>query len=220
MSMIGNEQDNERMLIDRFYMIDPMAHRNIVEYYESNREQIAYLADDKRLNIFSAYLDALYQLGHYSKYLKESRFMLESLYDCQYEFFDFRSILTETLYCRSRSLYELGYLSSAEGELIELLKLDRDNKQANRLIRVIFIQKKIELLQGISAVTIITSFSAAAIIGIELLYIRSFHSEWTTYFEWTRNILLSFSIVHFFVARLVLHIWSLADLRSKLKGGS
>lgn len=215
--MIGNEQDNERMLIDRFYMIDPTAHRNIVEYYESNREQIAYLADEKRLNIFSAYLDALYQLGQFSKYLKESQYMLESLYDCQYEFIDFRSILSDTLYCRSRSLFELGYLSRAESELVELLKLDRHNKEAKRLILGVFIQKKIDLLQGISAVTILTAFLAAAIIAVELLYIRPFYPEWTNSFEWTRNFLLSFSIVHFFIARLVLHVWSRSDLRSKLK---
>lgn len=213
MSNVGNYQDDDQVLLHRFHAIDPHELRDIVLYYESNRERIRFLPGDQQQQIFKSYLNALYYLGDYASYEAQCDQYIAMLFEAHPSDEDWRELLSEALYKKASAAFETGNASTAAATLDSLLEIDPYRPELTKLIRRVKTGQHIELLLGISAITIVSSALAAALIAVELFYIRPFAGEWTSLVANTRIAVFAFSIVHFFVAHAVLRLWKSREAR-------
>lgn len=217
MSGIKDFKENEQFLLQRFREIDPQEHRNIVAYYEENQDSIHLLPYLEQLRIHRSYITAIFELSDHSKYLSCCTDYIEKLFTGPTHKDSWREDLCDCLYKKAVSEYQCGQLDSAEKTVDELLKLDPDHKGLHQLIVKIRLSRRIDILQGISAITIFTTIFAAVVIAVELFYIRPFASSLIIPAEWLRISLFSFSVVHFFVAHLILRVWMKKEADEKVR---
>jgi hypothetical protein len=217
MSGIKDFKENEQLLLQRFREIDPQEHRNIVAYYEENQDSIHLLPHPEQLRIQRSYISALFELGDYNNYLEYCSGYIDKLFDGPMQKENWRSDLCDCLFKKAVSEYHNGQLDSSERTAVELLKLDPDFQGLRQLIIKIYLSRRIDILQGISAITIFSTILAAAVIAVELFYIRPFVSSWIIAAEWLRISLFSFSVVHFFVAHSILRLWMKKEADQKIR---
>lgn len=216
MNGTGNFKEDDQLLLKRFREIDPREPRSIVAYYEENSNKIAALSEKAQCHIHRSYVTALFDLGDHEKYAERCTDYISRLFETPHQIVNWRADLAECLYKKAYSENHLGNLPAATRTLEELIRLDPEYPGLARLSTRVLIHQKIDLLQGISAVTIFTTLLAAFVIAIELFFIRPFRPEWIIAAEYLRIGLFSFSIVHFFVAHALLRWWMLRVTENKL----
>lgn len=216
MNGTGNFREEEQLLLKRFREIDPKEPRSIIAYYEENANRIAALSEQDQCHIHRSYVTALFDLGDHEKYAVRCPDYIYRLFETAHNIPGWRNDLAECLYKKAYSENHLGNLPAAIRTLDELIMLDPDYPGLARLHSRVLIHQRIDLLQGISAVTILTTILAAAVIAVELFFIRPFRTDWILPAEYLRVGLFSFSIVHFFVAHALLRWWMHRITENKL----
>jgi len=207
MNSQGDYREDEHTLLKRFQEIEPNEYRNIVSYYEENQSSILLLTDADQHRMTRTYLNAVYELGDHIKYCKSCPDYIANLFDTSNGAEDWKKDLTECLYKRSSAQYQMGQLDQAEKTMDQLIRIDPHHPGVKKLFKKILLHKSIEVLQGISAITILTAILASVLIAIELFYIRPFKPEFIIPIETSRIALFSFSVMHFFVAHAIFRLW-------------
>ena len=204
------------MLLQRFSEIDPTDPRTLVAYYEQNAHQIAGLPDRDQRKIHRSYLMALYELEDFQGYIQQCPGYLARLFESNEHDPTWRDDLHKCLYRQARAAYETGDLGQSRRTFEELMRLDPDHPGLIRMYTKVLIHQKMDLLQGISAITILSALMAALVIAVELFYIRPFAAEWIASAEILRIGLFGFSIVHFFTAHALLYGWMYRKAQGQL----
>ena len=188
--------------------------REIIRFYEENKEDINALELNEFFELQVSYLCALFEFNEFDKFLALVDEAIEASIIHNIQFVDHENIYNKLLYLKAEALhYQLEYHQAAF-IFEELIKIDPyKDKYANAFSRT---KNKLipRYLKNSRAVSIVFFILTAVVIAAELLIIRNFLEDWISTFEWTRNILFVAGWLILIFGELT-HYWRVEQLVSK-----
>lgn len=193
----------------QFKELDKSSLRNIVQYVEKNRDAIEDLDSEEFFEVYATYCRALFDLGNYSKYIIESDQLLFISIDQNIYEFEGEDIYASTLFRKAAGLFNLGNHTEARQILIQLLKIDPENKDVKAFYKKL-IRSRYKLSKITRAIAVGMILTSAFLICLELLVIRPFYQDIVFSFELSRNLLfaagfftyLAGDFLHFLIAEI------------------
>lgn len=193
----------------QFKELDRTSLRNIVQYVEKNRDAIEDLDSEEFFEVYATYCRALFDLGNYTRYITESEQLLFLSIDQNIYEFEGEDIYASTLFRKAAGLFNLGNHTEAKQILIQLLKIDPENKDVKAFYKKV-IRSGYTLSKITRAVAVGMILASALVICLELLVIRPFYQEIIFSFELTRNLLFATGMLtylmgdfsHFLIAEI------------------
>ncbi|MBK7428631.1 MAG: hypothetical protein IPI60_17250 [Saprospiraceae bacterium] len=180
----------------QFKELDRSSLRNIVQYVEKNKDAIEELDSEEFFEVYATYCRALFDLGNYSKYIIESEQLLFLSIDQNIYEFEGEDIYASTLFRKAAGLFNLGNHSEAKLILIQLLKIDPENKDVKAFYKKV-IRSRYKLSKITRAIAVGMILASAFLICLELLFIRPFYPQIVFSFELSRNILFAAGFLTF-----------------------
>jgi tetratricopeptide (TPR) repeat protein len=203
----------------QFKELDRSSLRNIVQYVEKNRDTIEDLDSEEFFEVYATYCRALFDLGNYSKYIIESEQLLFLSIDQNIFEFEGEDIYASTLFRKAAGLFNLGNHSEAKQILIQLLKIDPENKDVKAFYKKV-IRSRYKLSKITRAIAVGMILASAFMICLELLVIRPFYQHLIFSFELSRNLLFASGFLIFlfgdFLHFLIAEIQAMNEIKSIL----
>ena len=187
-----------------FCAIGDEDYPSVVHYYEDHETGIQQLEFAEYFEILAAYTYALYKINEHSKHILMSEVLVGEVINHNITRHRKEDIFYNTLLRKAVSCNNLLRHSDAEHILRELIKIKPDNVYAKRELQKCLLHQTPEYLKKIRAAVVLMLFLSAAIIVVELLFIRHLYPAFTPWFEYSRIsifvtavLLLIFSEIYF-----------------------
>jgi tetratricopeptide (TPR) repeat protein len=172
-----------------FKAIDSGEYREKIRFVDRNKTTLVDLPVLEYLEVMDAYAEALFETGRYDEHLPLADHLVEMAIEYNIGDVNGLDLYYETLFQRAASLYNLNRLPEAMHVLQELLKIDSKHESTRLFLINCHVEKQKRDLHVIRKISMVLIFGAAAVIGLELLVIRSFLMEWIAATEFIRNTL-------------------------------
>ena len=196
----------EELVYLEYQDIDAKAYQSKIRFFEQNKNAIKQLPYEVRLEMSLEYVVALFEVGEYYQYLKHVDNLLNRVIDESLFSIDGDDIYQELLYRKGASLYNIVDYHAADHVLSELCRIDNNND----IYRKTYIKNKIDSYrykgQKIRAVIISMLLLVGIIIGVELLIVRPFFTEFTSVVEISRIVLFSIALSGIIIQELRIRI--------------
>ncbi len=176
----------ERVL-DQFNQIDNSSYREIIRFYEQNREELKHLEIESYVDVQITYSSALFEIGRYNAFIKLVDPLIEMVIFQNIVHFKGEDIYQKLLFKKAAAHYQILELKQSQHILIELLKMDPQNAAVSYLLKRCLIKIQPDYLGFSKGISIFLFFVSALIIGIELLAIRPFFKDWSQEVEIMRS---------------------------------
>ena len=187
--------DIEELVYQSYLEIGTQDYQERIRFFERNKTTIALLPYELRLELSLDYSSALFEVGEHYEFLKHVDKLLEAVIMDNIYSVDGDDIYQELLFRKASAMHTTMDLHGADHVYSELVKIN----SSNSLYRMAFVKNNTSLLnylgQKYRAITISMVLICGLLIGIELLIIRPFYESYTTYIEWSRNLLLGLAIL-------------------------
>ncbi len=194
--------DIEEIVYLEYQSIDVKAYQSKIRFFETNKKAIGMLPNDMNLEINLEYVVALFEVGEYYTFLQLVDDLLVVVIEDNVYSLDGDDIYQELLYRKGAALYNILDYYKAEYILAELCRIDKESE----LYHKTFIKNKIDSIRSKSqksrAIIIAMLLVTGVIIGIELLIIRPFFSEFTQITELLRVGLFAGALMGIFTQEL------------------
>jgi len=172
-----------------FLMIDVKSYQEQIRYYEMNKAEIFRLPEEHKIRIECRYALALYEVEDFYGYLTKADRLIRAVVKENIYKIDDKDIFQELLYRKGMATHKVLDYYKADYVFTELVKIDSTNKIFCRAYIRNSINKSRYEIKYLNAISVLLFFVSAAIIGLEILMIRTFYPEYTQLFEWTRNVI-------------------------------
>ena len=207
---IGNK--NIARLVNAFEAIRPADYQAIIRFYESNAKEIDDLSFEDSVRIKYSYYNSLYSVKAYEQLLSEidefiQLVIMENVFQIEK-----KDVFTHMLSIKAFALHHTMQYENAEYVMRELFKLQIPTKQEKRLFIRNSIQSTRYARQAVRGATIALYLLSGLLIATEILIIRTFHNEWSSTIETTRNIILLLATGLFVTNEVLMFL----DARKKL----
>ena len=189
-----------------FIEIESNDFQQIMRYYEENEEEIRALEFDEFFELLVAYVNALFESGHYEKHLVSVDVVIENSILRNIQYFKGEDIYRKMLFKKAASLYNLHQYDKADYVLRELIKIDPFEKDSIQFLKKCLRKGKSGLIRVTRAAAIFFFLLTAAIIAFEILSVRPFHNTYTRYVEAGRIGTFIFGLLVLLGGQLV-HRW-------------
>lgn len=153
------------------------AHRDIIRFYEANKQSLPHLEIDEFIEIELGYANALFEVGRYEAFLVAVQYLLEALIYHNIQYVNGEDAYENLLFRKAAAHYQLLELNSASRVLWELLRINPDNQAAAYLLKRCLVKTEPVFLRTAKAISIFLFLLSALIIGFELLLIRPFFDQ-------------------------------------------
>jgi len=170
-----------------FKAIDSGEYREKIRFVDRNKSTLLDLPVIEYLEVMDAYAEALFETGRYSEHLPLTDHLVEMAIEYNVEEVNGRDLYFETLFQKAASLYNLDRLAEAMHVLQELLKINPRHESTRLFLINCHVEKQKRDLYLIRMVSLVLILSAALVIAVELLVVRSFFAQWTEQVEVLRN---------------------------------
>jgi len=187
-----------------FKAIAATEHLSIVRFYESYEADIPQLNFSEYFELLVSYSSSLFEIGAYQSHTRVVDIAIEVSILNNIKFYNGQDIYTELLFKKAASCYNLMDYNQAEHILRELIKIAPYNEMAHRFLRKCLQKKQPEYLKNIKGFSILLLLFTALVIAIELLFIRTLLTDYTSAFEMVRNITF-FSAILLLLGSFVFH---------------
>jgi hypothetical protein len=131
-------------------------------------------------------MQALFELGMYSKYLQRVDRVLEISIAQNIQFFKGRDLFCDLLYQKAASHYQMMEYESANYTARELIKIAPSYPNTHLLLKRIMRKAQPQFTKLIQAISVICFILAAAVIAVEIFYLRTFYSD-SPYIDWVET---------------------------------
>ena len=170
-----------------FKAIDSGEYREKIRFVDRNKSTLLDLPVVEYLEVMDAYAEALFETGKYGEHIPLADHLVEMAIEYNIGEVNGRDLYFETLFQKAASLYNLDRLPDAMHVLQELLKINPRHESTRLFLINCHVEKQKRDLYLIRAVSMVLILSAAVVIALELLVIRSFFAQWTYPVELLRN---------------------------------
>ncbi|MFN7120079.1 MAG: hypothetical protein ACK4TA_25030 [Saprospiraceae bacterium] len=169
-----------------FKAIDTGAYRQIIHFYEKQEAAIHQLEFEEHFEVLTTYVNALFEVGTYSKHLVLVDVVIEMAITQNITFYKGEDIFLKMLFRKAASLYNLLEYEKAEYILREIVRINPWNKDTVLFLKKCLRRQQPKYLQVARAMSIVLFLLAAIVIAIEVLVIRPFFNEYTQLVEQSR----------------------------------
>ncbi|MEL6925914.1 MAG: hypothetical protein AAFO94_17865 [Bacteroidota bacterium] len=170
-----------------FKEIEGREFREIVRYYEDHLFQIKQLEFEEYFELQVAYLNALFEIGAYRKYLDLVEKSIEATILHNIKYHKGEDIFQKLLFKKAASFYHLMEYKRSEHVLRELVKMNPHDEAVILLLKKTLRKSKVNLVKRTRAVSIFLFLLTAVVICVELLFVRNFIAQYTPQAELLRN---------------------------------
>jgi len=179
-----NTYHNE--LYYQFLSIEEKAFYEKINFVDRNKNNIDEFDTGLRVEIYINYIKALFEIGNYSAAAELSKPIIESIIIDNIYKLEGEDPYPQILYIKALCHYHLEQLDEAQQIVIELIKMDKGKEKYKKLLFYINEANHKAQHQKVRATAISLFLFAGLIIGIEILFVRPFYTEWITQVEWLR----------------------------------
>lgn len=200
-----NPTNHSSVYLD-FKEIEVSDYRKLIRFFE-DRERVIYRLDfDERFELLLAYVNALFEIGAYQKYLLVVDFVVESSVVHNIKLFRGEDVFQKLLFRKAASFFNTGEYEKADYILRELIRIDPDDEDAVLFLKKCLRKMRPALINSSRAVGIFMFLLAAFVICIEVLFVRPFYDMHTPLVEASRNTIFILGLISMFGGQL-LHRW-------------
>lgn len=178
-----------------FRAIGTKDYPSVVHYYEDHEEGIQQLEFSEYFEILAAYTYALYNLNEHNKHILMAEVLIGESISQNITEHKEEDIFYNTLLRKAVSYSNLLRFKDAEHVLRELVKIKPENIFTQRELNKCLFAQKPKYVKNLRAFSVLLFFLSAAVIVVELIFIKYFFPALTHYFEYTRIALFLLGIV-------------------------
>jgi len=203
------------LVYQEYLEIEPKAYHDRIRFFECNKKGISKLSYEQRLEISFEYTIALFEVGEYTRFLKNvDQLLAICINDNIYLNVDGEDIYQDLLFKKACALHNTVDFVSADHVFSELIRINKTNHTYQRA----YSRNKILLLrdsgQRIRAIVISMFLSTGLIIGFELLVVRPFFESHIQLTEYTRNGLFLAAIATMILQELYIRFTSARSIKA------
>ena len=183
-----------RNLYNQYLYLDDKAYYDKVRFYEQNNLDIQIMRLEDSLWIQNGYLESLYHIGDFRKYVNKSQSFLEKLIDHNISYFQGENPFEEVLHKRATSYYHLQEYDKSIDLAKQLININSARKDT---IRVLFFAQRsshILALKLIKAGIMASLLMAAFLLLFHQIVVANFFANIS---EWFLSLSMQISIVFF-----------------------
>ena len=159
----------QKDLFQDFQQIDSTAYREIVDYYDTYKSDLANLELDEFFEVLQSYVNALFQLGKYQKHLKIVDRVVEISIMHNIKYSNDTDILSYFLFQKAAAYFHLFHLDRADHILRELIKMNPKDTLVPSFLKKCLRRKKSGLVATSRALSVFLFFASAIVISLEVL---------------------------------------------------
>ena len=156
-----------------FKAIDSGEYREKIRYVSRNHVALRELPVQEYAEVMDAYAEALFETGRYSEHMQLSDHLLELAIEYNIHEVNERDLYFETLFQRAASLYNLNRMPEAVYVLEQLIGINPRHESTRLFLINCYVEQQKQKLQLIRTVSMVLILTAALVIGLELLVIRT-----------------------------------------------
>jgi len=186
----------------QFKELDKTSLRSIVHYFEKNKQYFDQLELQEYFEILVTYANAVFELGHYGKFVALADEILFLSIDNNIYEFEGEDVYCSILFKKAASHYNLQEVQTTENILYQMVKMYPDNKYVLSFYKKV-ISRERSIARKTRAIAVALILSSAAVIAFELLAIRPFYPTYTNAVEFLRFGLLGLGIGTYLVGELL-----------------
>jgi len=123
-----------RSLYNKYLYLDDNAYYDKKRFYEQNESDVQNMKLADSLWIESGYLDALFKISDYNKFCDKSQLFLERLIFHNISYFNGEQLFENILHKRAASYYQLRNYKKSIHNASELLKINPDRKDTQKIL--------------------------------------------------------------------------------------
>jgi len=188
-----------------FKALDERAFRDMVRFYEEREDDIKQLEFGEFFELLIAYVDALFEIGSYRKYLLLVDYAIECSITYNIQYVAHRDIYYHLLFRKAASLYNTLAYDKADYILRELIRMNPEKVEVSQFLKKCLRKTKPALVRHSRAASILLFLLAALVICVEVLFVRPFMGEWTASIELTRNLIFVTGCISLIGGALIHH---------------
>lgn len=166
-----------RSLYNKYLYLEDKAYHDKIRFYEHNQQDVYNMRLQDSLWIQSGYLEAVYEVGHYKKYIDISQDFLQRLIFENITYFNGENIYEEILQCRSVAFYQLKSYDESVHVAEQLLNINPERKDTRKILYFAHRSCFQKSLKFIKASSVVLALSAAFVLLFEQIVIASFFPE-------------------------------------------
>lgn len=183
-----------------FRAISTKDYSSVVHYYENHENGIQKLEFAEYFEMLAAYTYALYNLNEHNKHILMAEVLIGESISNNITEHNEEDIFYNTLLRKAVSYGKLLRFKDAEHILRELIKIKPENTFAQRQLTKCLFAQKPKYVKNLRAFSVLLFFVSAAVIVIELVFIKFLFPNLTHYFEYTRIVLFLTGVVVLFAS--------------------
>lgn len=173
-------------LYREFRHLDAAMHRDIIHFVEAREDELRRLDFDEYFDVFYAYANALFEVGHYRQYLMVADELIELVIDQNIRYYRQEDVYRKLLFRKAASFYNTADYRAAEHILLALIRMDADDRDAVRFLEKCYRTLYFQHLQVFRAAGILLLLLSSLVICVEVLLIRPFYPIYTVQIEQLR----------------------------------
>ena len=186
-------------------------HQQKTRYFERHLPEILKLPAEIYHNLFIDYTRSIYIVREYKQFLKIVDEVLELIIIENIETIRNEDLYEEFLYLKASALQNVMNYKEAKRVLKALINIQGNSKKSKKLFLRISIESLRYNDQKTRTVCLLLIVLSGIVLGIELLYIRSFYIEQIGRVEQIRNILLLSGILVFLYQEIRIRLTALMN---------
>lgn len=169
-----------------FKAIEAEEYRSLVHFYEDNEAVIKGLEFEHYFEMLITYINALFEIGDYSKHLVYSDIAIEISISSNIKFYENIDIYQHLLFNKAVSYYNLMEYDKAVHILRELVKMSHDDEMTLMFLKKCLRKKTPKFIKQSRAIAILIFILTALFIAVEILIIGPIFGEDTATIESVR----------------------------------
>lgn len=195
---------NHSKVFLEFKEIETNDYRKLIRFFEDREKTIYRLDFEERFELLLAYVNALFEIGTYQKYLLVVDFVIETSVVHNIKDFKGENIFQKLLFRKAAALFNLEKKEKADYILRELIRINPNDEDTILFLKKCLRKMHPTLLNNSRAVGIFMFLLAAFIICIEVLFVRPFYNIHTPVVEASRNTIFLLGMISMFGGQLLL----------------
>lgn len=188
--------------------LDEKAYRDMIRFYEEREDDIKQLDFQEFFELLLAYIDALFEIGSYRKYLLLVDYAIECSFTNNVRHIGQKDVFYHLLFRKAASLYNTLSYKKADYILRELIRINPEREEVSQFLKKCLRKMNPAIIRHSRAASILMFFLAAIVICVEVLFVRPFASEFTAPFELSRNLIFGFGCF-LLLAGTIIHRWQI-----------
>jgi len=201
-----------KLVYTEYLDIEAKAYQDKIRYFERNRNEIKQLPFKINAEIRCDCAIAYFEVGDYTKFLNLVDPLIQLVISENIYTIKGKDIYKELLFRKAASLYNNVEYKKADYVFSELIKMEPENPIFNKAFTKSSIDNLRHEGQVMRGISIFLFLLTGAIIAFELLVIRTFHKDYTSFVELARNLIFALAIGTFIFQELKIRLLTMRNI--------